>query len=106
MLHVCIVCDGIEDQNKVAWIIQIGREKDFFSMLFFFSNSIRNKKNEKNTAIKKGKDIERSVLTATFVPSSQNSKVDNRIISQVADNTIVNNEDPVQITYRPTSKNK
>ena len=77
-----------------------------FYLLFFFSNSIRNKKNEKNTAIKKGKDIEKSVLTATFVPSSQNSKVDNRIISQVADNTIVNNEDPVQITYRPTSKNK
>ena len=54
---------------------------------------------------KKGKDIEKSILTATFVPS-QDSKIDNRIISQVADNTVVNSEDPVQITYRPTTKNK
>ena len=72
------------------------------SYVFF---SVRNKKNEKKNATKKGKDIEKSILTATFVPS-QDSKIDNRIISQVADNKVANHEDPVQITYRPTIKNK
>ena len=73
------------------------------NMLLAFC-SIRNKKNENRNSLK-GKDIEKSILTATFVPSSQDNKIDNRIISQVLNDT-GQNENSVQVTYRPTTKSK
>ena len=81
--------------------------------LFF---SIRNKKNEKKSMAGKTKSLEESRLSATFIPAAKADKINNRAFppppydykwnspQTTPEMTPGAEEDNVQITYRPLSK--